>query len=160
MSAIPDTVTGQEPLSAKGEAVDALIGFYRAFNGRDLGLLAQNWAQGGEPSMDNPIGGIRRGWPAIHGGYERLFNGLARVYVEFFDFTGHGGAEYHLFAGRERGFCETPLGKIDLRIRTSRLFVRRDGLWRQLHHHGSIEEPRLLEDYQRAILGAPLSAPA
>ena len=137
-----------------------MIGFYRAFNGRDLDLLSQNWAADEKPSMDNPIGGIRRGWPAIRSGYERLFNGPARVYVEFFDFTSHAGAGYHLFAGRERGFCETPSGKIDLRIRTSRLFVRCEGVWRQLHHHGSIEEPRLLEDYQRAVLGAPLNAPA
>jgi hypothetical protein len=30
------------------------------------------------------------------------------------------------------------------------------GVWRQLHHHGSIDEPAMLADYQRVILGAPL----
>jgi hypothetical protein len=30
------------------------------------------------------------------------------------------------------------------------------GVWRQFHHHGSIDEPALLADYQRAILGTPL----
>ena len=49
-------------------ALDALIDFYRAFNSRDLDALAANWADGDAPSMSNPIGGIRRGWPAIAGG--------------------------------------------------------------------------------------------
>jgi hypothetical protein len=49
---------------------------------------------------------------------------------------------------------------LDLRIRTTRWFVKSDGRWRQLHHHGSIEEPALLADYQRAIFGAPLDKPA
>lgn len=151
----PDVITGGEPLSGRESAIDALIGFYRAFNARDLGALALNWADGEEPSMDNPIGGIRRSWTAIRAGYERLFGGPARVHVEFFDYTEDAGADHHLFVGRERGFCATPDAKLDLRIRTSRLFVRRDGRWRQLHHHGSIEEPGLLGDYQRMILGAP-----
>lgn len=161
MTDLPTLITGREPISgSSGLPIDALIEFYRAFNDGNLESMAQNWLDGDEPSMDNPIGGIRRSWPTIRGGYERLFGGPARVYVEFFDFTSHGGDAFHIFVGRERGTCETSAGKLDLRIRTSRLFIRRDGRWRQLHHHGSIEEPRLLEDYQRMILGAPLDAPA
>lgn len=160
MSNIVRVVTGREPTYGNGQAVDALIEFYHAFNTRDLDALARNWAEGEEPSMDNPIGGIRRGWPTIRGGYERLFLGPARVNVEFYDFTSQGGQDYQLFVGREHGTCETSTSKLDLRIRTSRLFVRRDGRWRQLHHHGSIEEPKLLADYQQIIFGAPLEAPA
>ena len=58
-------ITGAETLSGEGSARDALIAFYRAFNAGDLDGLAANWAEGDAPSMDNPIGGIRRGWPAI-----------------------------------------------------------------------------------------------
>lgn len=156
---LPSTITGREPLSGDDLAIDALIAFYHAFNARDLDAMALNWAGGDDPSMDNPIGGIRRGWPTIRSGYERLFQGPARVYVEFHDFSGQVGQDFHLFVGRERGTCETSTGKLELRIRTSRLFVRRGSSWRQLHHHGSIEEPNLLADYQRMILGAPLEAP-
>lgn len=158
MTSSPDAINGTEQATGADGAMDALIAFYQAFNGRDLDALARNWAGGGEPSMDNPIGGIRRGWEEIGAGYERLFNGPARVWVEFFDYTESSGAGFHLFAGRERGFCETAETKFDLRIRTSRLFVQRDGLWKQIHHHGSIEEPALLEAYQSAILGGPLVA--
>lgn len=156
----PDIITGCEPALGQNIAIDALIGFYRAFNERDLAAMAQNWLSGDKPSMDNPIGGVRRGWPAISSGYERLCGGQASVTVEFFDFTEYVGDNFALFVGRERGVCATPSGCLDLRIRTSRLFVKRDGAWRQLHHHGSIEEPHLLEEYQRLVLGAPLGAPA
>ena len=110
--------------------------------------------------MDNPIGGIRRGWSAISEGYARLFGGPATVEVAFHDFTSQGDDDWHLFAGRERGRCTTPEGSFDVRIRTTRWFVRVNGVWRQLHHHGSIDEPALLAEYQRAILGAPLGPPA
>jgi hypothetical protein len=36
-------------------------------------------------------------------------------------------------------------------IRTSRWFKLADGRWRQLHHHGSIEDADLLARYQLAV---------
>lgn len=149
-------VTGIEPLREDGGPIDALVGFYRAFNARDLDALAANWAEGESPSMSNPIGGLRRGWPEIREGYQRLFDGPARVQVEFHDFTTQGDDSHCLFVGRERGRCVAHGADIELRIRTTRWFVRSGGGWRQLHHHGSIEEPRLLADYQRAIFGKVL----
>jgi ketosteroid isomerase-like protein len=152
-------ITGSEARTGNG-ALDALIGFYRAFNSRDLDGLAANWAEGDAPSMDNPIGGIRRGWPTIREGYAKLFGGPASIRVTFYDVTSQGGDNWHLFVGREKGTCTTPQATIDLRIRTTRWFTKSNGVWRQLHHHGSIEEPALLAEYQRAIFGAPLDKPA
>lgn len=155
---LPAEITGREPIAGDGSALDALIDFYRAFNASDLEALGANWEVGEAPCMDNPIGGIRRGWPAIREGYAKLFNGPATVRVVFHDFTAQGNDDYHLFVGREKGFCETSAGRLELRIRTSRWFVKANGAWRQLHHHGSVDEPALLADYQRAILGSPLGA--
>jgi hypothetical protein len=151
-----NVIKGDEPPHGDGGALDALIDFYRAFNSGDLAGLTRNWSQGDDPSMDNPIGGIRRGWEAIAQGYRRLFEGTATVHVEFFDFTSQGGPDHHLFVGRERGTCVFPSGSLDLRIRTSRLFVLIGNEWRQRHHHGSIEEPALLGAYQTLILGQPI----
>jgi hypothetical protein len=154
-------ITGAEALAGDGGPLDALIDFYRSFNARDLDGLTANWADGDAPSMDSPFGGMRRGWLAIREGYSKLFNGPATVRVGFHDFTSQGGgSDWSLFVGREKGICETPIESLDLRIRTSRLFIKMKGVWRQLHHHGSIEEPVLLAEYQRAILGAPLDRPA
>jgi SnoaL-like protein len=152
-------ITGREAHGGS-DAIDALIGFYRAFNARDLNGLATNWEQGDAPSMDNPMGGIRRGWPSIREGYLKLFAGPAVVQVTFHDFTSQGGEDWHLFVGREIGTCVTPDMKMDVRFRTTRWFTRRSGMWRQLHHHGSIEEPKMLATYQRTILGAALGEAA
>ncbi len=156
MSSSLTEVTGAETQTHNGSPLDALIGFYQAFNAGDLAGLAANWAGDDNPSMDNPIGGIRRGWPAIREGYAKLFDGPAKVQVAFHDFSNQGGNDWHLFVGREKGVCSTPTARLDLRFRTTRLFIMKNGVWRQLHHHGSADEPALLADYQRAILGAPL----
>ena len=79
MSLLATEITGSEQPVGDGQPLDALIAFYRAFNARDLGALAANWAEGDIPSMDNPIGGIRRGWPAIRNADARLFEGPATL---------------------------------------------------------------------------------
>jgi hypothetical protein len=48
-------------------------------NAFDVKALAANWADGEAPSMDNPIGGIRRGWPVVKEGYAKLLSGAATV---------------------------------------------------------------------------------
>jgi len=153
-------ITGREARSGEASALDALIEFYRAFNAQDLDGLAANWEQGDEPSMDNPMGGIRRGWQSISEGYLKLFGGPAIVHVTFHDFISQGGDDWHLFVGREKGTCVTSDMKMDVRFRTTRWFTRRGGAWRQLHHHGSIEEPKMLAAYQKTILGAALGEAA
>ena len=55
--------------------------------------------------------------------------------------------------GRERGYFRLGGEEIALAIRTSRIFQKNDGRWRQVHHHGSIEDPQLLAKYQAAVLG-------
>jgi hypothetical protein len=149
----PREIDGNETKRGDGNPLDALIGFYRAFNTSDLAGLEAVWLGGSEPSMDNPIGGIRRGWEQIAEGYSKLFRGQAKVHVTFHDFTSQGGADWHLFVGRERGTCKTPSETLHIAFRTTRWFVRTNGTWRQLHHHGSIEDPKMLADYQRIIFG-------
>lgn len=145
-------ITGNEAKTGDGP-LDALKEFYRAFNAADMTALEAVWVEGEAPSMANPIGGIRRGWGAIAEGYSRLFEGQAKVRVTFHDFTSQGGEDWHLFVGRERGRCETPEESLDVAFRTTRWFVRRNDTWRQLHHHGSVEDPKMLADYQRLIFG-------
>ena len=126
----------------------ALAQFYAAFNGGDLELMAANWDQSADAVMDNPVGGIARGWAAIRPLYERLFSGPARVRVEFFDYTLHESEGLFYAAGRERGTLERDGQRLALAIRTTRVFRREGGAWRQVHHHGSMDDPALLKQYQ------------
>ncbi|MRG55335.1 hypothetical protein GF108_07035 [Phyllobacterium sp. SYP-B3895] len=146
-------INGDETKRGDGSPIDVLIEFYRAFNAADLQGLEAVWFNDTTPSMDNPIGGIRRGWDQIAEGYAKLFEGRAEVHVTFHDFTSQGGDNWHLFVGRERGICRTVGETLDVAFRTTRWFIRKEGAWRQLHHHGSVEDPKMLADYQRLIFG-------
>lgn len=146
-------ITGQEVSAAHGGPQAALVQFYRAFNGRDLALIRANWLDSDDVAMDNPLGGIKRGWREIGPVYERLFTGPARAYVEFYDYSLHETPGMFYAVGRERGHFEREGESIALAIRTSRIFRRIEGAWRQVHHHGSIDDPALLVRYQRAVLG-------
>jgi len=42
--------------------------------------------------------------------------------------------------------------RMNLAIRTSRIYRMSNGKWRQIHHHGSIENPKLLAIYQETVL--------
>ncbi|MBI5330185.1 MAG: nuclear transport factor 2 family protein [Betaproteobacteria bacterium] len=143
-------ITGAE-CADPATPLGALSEFYRAFNGRNLALMRQNW-HAAECVLDNPLGGLRRGWGEIEPLYARLFEGAARVQVAFFDYTLHLGGELFVAAGRERGQFARNDERIDLAIRTSRVFRFTEGRWRQVHHHGSIEDPALLARYQAAVL--------
>jgi ketosteroid isomerase-like protein len=148
---IKTPITGREAPGERNEPIAALAQFYRAFNGRDLALMAENWDNSEDVAMDNPLGGIKRGWAEIRSVYERIFTGAARVQVEFHDYTLHVDGNVFYAVGRERGAFESGGKKLDLAIRTTRIFRHTGGRWRQVHHHGSIDDPALLAAYQDAV---------
>lgn len=138
-------------------ALAALESFYHAFNQRSLEVLEQVWLDSPLIQLNNPLGGILRGYAPIRALYARVFNGPARVWVEFHDVVAYASDGYAVFAGRERG--EFVLGEtvVPLNIRTTRFFGYSEaaGGWRQVHHHGSIDDPALLQAYQNAVAPKP-----
>lgn len=148
-----DQINGTEAWLAGDEPVIALRDFYRGFNSRDLDRVSAHWSHAPGVSMSNPLGGVKRGWDEIRGVYEAIFHGPTQVFVEFHDIHIHGGHEYFIAVGRERGTARRDGETLELAIRTSRLFVRKDGAWRQYHHHGSMDDPERLAAYQRMIRG-------
>ncbi|HKK01701.1 MAG TPA: nuclear transport factor 2 family protein [Desulfuromonadales bacterium] len=151
MMLVQDAITGKEGNERGTSPYQALVQFYRAFNAGDPELMSENWAHSEEIAMDNPLGGIKRGWPDIEEVYKRIFNGPTKVYVEFYDYTIHETADTFYDVGRERGDLRINDDEIPFAIRTSRIFRKIDGRWRQVHHHGSIDDPGLLDRYQRAV---------
>ena len=153
MLPIQEAITGNENQGDLSSPYQALVQFYSAFNSGDIKMMSENWAQSDDIAMDNPLGGIKRGWAEIQPVYERIFNGSAEVYVEYFDYTIHETAEMFYAVGRERGYFRIGNKEVQLAIRTTRIFQKMEGRWRQVHHHGSIDAPKLLGSYQTAILG-------
>ena len=144
-------VTGREEIADRTAPGYALAEFYRALNARDLDLMGRNWDHSEEAAMDNPLGGIMRGWPEIRSIYERLFQSDWTYSFEFWDYTEHRSQEVYWVVGRERGRLTRGDERLDLAIRTTRLFRRVGDRWRQIHHHGSIEDPKMLARYLSAI---------
>src|SRR5215469_6076745 len=70
---IETPVTGNDYKGDQRDSLQAPAQFYRALNSRDLELMQQNWANSADAAMDNPLGGIKRGWSEIRTTYERLF---------------------------------------------------------------------------------------
>ena len=153
MEPIQIPITGNEDHGNMLSPYHALVHFYYAFNHRDIGAMAENWAQSNEIAMDNPLGGIKRGWSEIQSVYETIFSGPPEVCVEYYDYTIHETAEMFFAVGRERGFFRLGDDDLALAIRTSRVFKKIDGRWKQVHHHGSIDDPELLASYRAAVLG-------
>lgn len=148
-----EVIDGSLHLDTPHSPIYALNQFYRAFNTSDLQLMKNNWVNGDEASLANPLGGLRRGWQDIEPLYVSLFAGKAEVYVEYFDFIVHERGEIFQAVGRERGYFRRDCDEIELAIRTSRTYQKVKEGWRQLHHHGSIEDPDLLQRYQQAVFG-------
>jgi ketosteroid isomerase-like protein len=154
MKPIQNPITGAENLGDLSHPQQALAQFYRAFNSRDLKMIDENFAQTDEVAIDNPLGGIRRGADEPHKMYEGVFKSPADVHVEFWDYTIHRAGDVFWAVGRERGTYHDGETVKNLNIRTTRIFQLVDGRWRQIHHHGSIEDAKLLDDYQGAVRSA------
>lgn len=146
-------ITGSENQEVViSDPLAALFEFYRAFNTQDLDLMSYNWENSDEVSMSNPLGGVKRGWNEIRQVYSNIFHGKAKVYVEFYDYSIHQAGNMFCAVGRERGYFQGDKKKMDIAIRTSRIY-RMDGeQWRQIHHHGSMDNPKLLAAYQNAVV--------
>ena len=151
MKPIEQPITGKEDLGDLSEPQQALAQFYKAFNSRDLAMIDANFAASDEVAIDNPLGGIRRGADVPHKMYEVVFKSPADVHVEFWDYTIDRVGDVFWAVGRERGTYRDGDAIKNLAIRTTRIFRLIDGRWRQVHHHGSIEDAMLLVDYQNAV---------
>jgi ketosteroid isomerase-like protein len=144
-------ITGNEELGDLSQPKQALVQFYKAFNTRNLKMIDENFFPSDDVAIDNPLGGIRRGADQPHKMYEGIFKSPADVHVEFWDYTIHRVGDVFWAVGRERGAYMDGGAAKPLNIRTSRIFQLVDGRWRQIHHHGSIEDAKLLEEFQTAV---------
>ncbi len=129
--------------------------FYYAFNHRDMNTFSQVWAAHEFIQLNNPLGGILRGYEPIAALYQRILAGPAKVWVELGDIVEFQAEDMVVFAGRERGEFSKGSTMLSLAIRTTRVvqWLGVDVGWRQTHHHGSIDDPQLLTEYQRAVRG-------
>ena len=145
-------IKGGEDVKETLSPYSAIVDFYTAFNTQNYQLMEKNWLHTSEASMSNPLGGVKRGWHEINEVYKKIFSNQANVYVEFYDYTIHSTDFMFLTVGRERGSLTVENKQIELAIRTTRIYIKNESAWKQIHHHGSIENPKLLSRYQTTLL--------
>ena len=150
MKIYSDVITGEEKQFLSDEH-KALVEFYKAFNTQDMKLMQNNWSEK-EGVMDNPLGGILREWENIREVYKKIFFGTAKVYVKFYGYSLYKEKDMFFAAGREQGHIIKNNKKINLDIRTSRIYAKENGKYKQLHHHGSITDAELLDIYQKLVM--------
>ncbi|CAN5713262.1 nuclear transport factor 2 family protein [soil metagenome] len=142
-------------------ALSALETFYFALNTAQLDLVVDNWATHPLVQMDNPLGGVTRGRPALRNVYDRLFRSGARLVVTLSEITMYVGVDHVVFAGRENGtFVDPSTGdEVSVEIRTNRYFRHETtvGRWRQFHHHGSVDDVASLSAYRTSVASHDLS---
>ena len=105
-------------------------------------MMPMNWAQSDDISMDNPLGGIK-----LAGQKSRQFINIFLTVRPRFMWS------ITITPTMRQLNCFTrQAGEISLAIRTSGIFRKISDRWQQFHHHGSIDNPQLLADYQTAVL--------
>ncbi|WP_329261559.1 nuclear transport factor 2 family protein [Actinoallomurus sp. NBC_01490] len=141
-------------LRGREGAVAALETFYYALNSADLDTLAEVWSDDELAQLDNPVGGIIRSGAAITELYRRIFSSGMDLSVTFTDAATYVTADTAVFAGRERcEYTDAEGTRVPVEFRTSRFFawVPGEERWRQIHHHGSADDPGALRAYQAAV---------
>ncbi len=147
-------ITGRDSDGALDTPLSSLSAFYAAFNGKDCEGVRAVWDDDDGISMVCFGGGVRRGWPAIAERYRLLLSGPVIMKVELHDYTLDWLDGAFIAVGVERGSLRCYAKAIPLAIRTTRIFRRNAfGSWRQVHHHGSMDDQDMLTLFKRMVRG-------
>lgn len=141
-------ITGREGNASPSCAQGVLVEYYRAFNGQNMELLELNWIDSEEASMNSPHGGQQRGWKSISRVYDQLFRLIAKPSIELNDIAFHENGETFLCIGRELIRFQRGDIAFEVSARSSRWFKHMYGRWRQVHYHGSIDNANQLQAFQ------------
>jgi len=88
----------------------------------------------------------------IAGSAAHLLDRTVRIHVELTNIARYATPALVIFAGIERGSYEHEGIETPLEARTTRVFGFIEGQgWRQVHHHGSIDDPAALAAYQSTM---------
>lgn len=107
--------------------------FYAAHENRDLDAMSAVWVQSDRTVCVHPGWPILRGWDAIKGSWQRIFDGVGRNQFIITNQSTHVIGDMAWVTLEEnlvdRGETHA--------LAATNVFVRRDGDWRLIAHHGS-----------------------
>jgi uncharacterized protein (TIGR02246 family) len=123
------------------EVSEANRAFYAAFEARDVAAMAEVWDPGDEATVVHPGWPVLRGWQPVAESWQRIFDHTP--YIQFFlteeQVTVVGTVAWVTLYENILQEVAAPgrhaLG--DSRVAATNVFVRREGRWRLVLHHGS-----------------------
>lgn len=107
--------------------------FYAAFEARDLDQMSDVWEHTDRVTVVHPGWPILSGWASVSASWFALFDGPQRLQFIVTD------ERVELADGTAWVTCNENLIDTDgtQAIAATNVFVRADGRWRMVHHHGS-----------------------
>lgn len=135
-------ITGKEAGLLSPE-IKVLSEYYHALNNGDIQLMKHNWSKEKSAAFTSPLGGIVRTHETIISAHNELFESPIDIDVEYYDVQIALMDNGFQAVGRERGVMRIGNETVSVGFRTSRLFIKEDGEYKQLHHHGSFEDAQI-----------------
>ena len=132
-------INGKETAELPKE-YQALHEYYAALNSGDIDKMKKTWSKEKTTAFTSPLGGIVRTYKEVIQTHKELFNLPIKIEVEYYDIEISTLSNGFCSVGRERGTMRLGDEIIYVAFRTSRLFIKEEGTFKQLHHHGSFED--------------------
>ncbi len=155
MQVIKKPITGDDFFGDALSPTQSLTQFYFAFNDRDVFLMSANWAMQLpelELSLADSGGKVRRGWNEIRAYYDAIFKSSFRMRLSLPEYTLHQHPEVTFAVGVEHAVLTKEGGEVlEFSIRSTRILKRIGGRWKQVHYHGSIDDPEALKALQELL---------
>lgn len=125
---------------ARDAVLAANAAFYAAFEARDLDAMSDVWEHSDRVSCVHPGWARLEGWAAVAASWYALFDGPQRLQ---FIVTGERA---HVAGDTAWVTCDENLidGGATQSVAAANVFVRAEGGWQLVHHHGSpiVQRPR------------------
>jgi ketosteroid isomerase-like protein len=114
--------------------------FYAAFEARDLDAMGGVWEQSERATVTHPGWPTLRGWAEVAQSWERIF--AHTPYIQFFltdeEIRVQGDVAWvTLFENILQEVGRSGANLSEARVAATNVFVRQDGQWRMVLHHGS-----------------------
>ena len=118
------------------EAVDAAnAAFYAAFEARDLDAMSAVWERSERATCTHPGWPTLRGWPKVVSSWDAIFRNTPYIQFVLTDQAVHVEGDTAWVSVSENILQGESMHASS--VAAVNLFVRRDGAWRLVVHHGS-----------------------
>lgn len=139
-----------EKLSAEYQV---LSDYYYALNNANITKMRNNWSKENTVAFTSPLGGIIRTHEDVVASHDELFCSPIDIDVEYYNIEISEMENGFSAVGQERGIMKIADESFNVGFRTSRIFIKEEGQYKQLHHHGSFEDIEVQTKIMQTLAG-------